>query len=113
MANITAFCARLGRIDNSDALEKLRDYLNLEVLPQYIEGFDIAQLAGKYTTASLIVFRNGNPSVKEYRRFNMKTLEGRIDDFQSMREAVSRRYSRLYNEERPMPDLIMVVRCQT
>ena len=99
---------RLGRIDNSDALEKLKDYLNLEVLPQYIEGFDIAQLAGKYTTASLIVFRNGNPSVKEYRRFNMKTLEGRIDDFQSMREAVSRRYSRLYNEERPMPDLIMV-----
>ena len=86
----------------------MAELIGLDHSPVYIEGFDIAQLAGKYTTASLIVFRNGNPSVKEYRRFNMKTLDGRIDDFQSMREAVSRRYSRLYNEERPMPDLVMV-----
>ncbi len=99
---------RLGKVDNSAALEELASLLSLDHLPLYIEGFDIAQLAGKYTTASMIVFRSGNPSVKEYRRFNMKTLEGRIDDFQSMREAVSRRYSRLYSEELPMPDLIMV-----
>ena len=99
---------RLCKVDNTPALEKLAQYLELDKIPLYIEGFDIAQLAGKYTTASLIVFRNGNPSVKEYRRFNMKTLGGRIDDFQSMREAVSRRYSRLYNEEKEMPDLIMV-----
>ena len=99
---------RLGRIDNSPSLERLAELIGLDKPPVYIEGFDIAQLAGKYTTASCIVFRGGNPSVKEYRRFNMKTLDGRIDDFQSMREAVSRRYSRLYNEEKPMPDLIMV-----
>ena len=99
---------RMGRVDNSPALGRLAELIGLDKAPLYIEGFDIAQLAGKYTTASCIVFRNGNPSVKEYRRFNMKTLDGRIDDFQSMREAVSRRYSRLYNEEKPMPDLIMV-----
>ncbi len=99
---------RLGRIDNGEALDELACYLGLDHRPVYIEGFDIAQLAGKYTTASCIVFRDGNPSVKDYRRFNMKTLEGRIDDFQSMREAVSRRYSRLLNEQRPLPDLIMV-----
>ena len=99
---------RLGRIDNADALSRLAELIGLDHSPVYIEGFDIAQLAGKYTTASLIVFRNGNPSVKEYRRFNMKTLDGRIDDFQSMREAVSRRYSRLFNEDRPMPDLVLV-----
>lgn len=99
---------RLGRIDNTDALERLQELLGLEVLPEHIEGFDIAQLAGKYTTASLIVFRGGKPSVKDYRRFNMRTLDGRIDDFQSMREAVSRRYSRLLNEEGELPDLVMV-----
>ena len=77
-------------------------------MPLHIEGFDIAQLSGKYTVASLIVFRNGNPSNKEYRHFSIKSLEGKIDDFQSMREAVGRRYQRLMNEGSPMPDLLMV-----
>ncbi len=99
---------RLGKLDNSEALERLADLLGLEKPPLHIEGFDIAQLAGKYTTASLIVFRNGNPSVKEYRRFNMKTLDGRIDDFASIGEAVSRRYSRLFNEGAELPDLLMI-----
>ena len=99
---------RLREVDNTPALEKLRDELGLETLPLHIEGFDIAQLSGKYTVASLIVFRDGNPSNKEYRHFSIKSLEGKIDDFQSMREAVGRRYQRLMNEGSPMPDLLMV-----
>ena len=99
---------RLKDIDNTPALEALKDECQLDVLPRHIEGFDIAQLSGKYTVASLIVFRDGNPSNKEYRHFSIKSLEGKIDDFQSMREAVYRRYSRLKREGSEMPDLLMV-----
>ncbi len=99
---------RLKELDNTPALEVLQKELCLPVLPRHIEGFDIAQLSGKYTVASLIVFRDGNPSNKEYRHFSMKSLDGKIDDFQSMREAVGRRYQRLLNEGAEMPDLLMV-----
>ena len=99
---------RLKEVDNTPALEVLQKELGLKTLPRHIEGFDIAQLSGKYTVASLIVFRDGNPSNKEYRHFSMKTLDGKIDDFQSMREAVGRRYQRLLNEGAEMPDLLMV-----
>ena len=99
---------RLRDVDNTPALEALQKELGLLSLPRHIEGFDIAQLSGKYTVASLIVFRDGNPSNKEYRHFSMKSLEGRIDDFQSMREAVGRRYQRLINEGSELPDLLMV-----
>ena len=99
---------RLRDVDNTASLERLQEELGLSALPRHIEGFDIAQLSGKYTVASLIVFRDGNPSNKEYRHFSMKTLEGRIDDFQSMREAVGRRYQRLVNEGSELPDLLMV-----
>ena len=77
-------------------------------LPKRIEGFDIAQLHGKYPVASLVSFRNGVPDRKNYRHFNIKTLGGKIDDFAAVREAVSRRYSRLLNEKREMPDLILI-----
>ena len=99
---------RLREVDNTPALEKLRDELGLKDIPRHIEGFDIAQLSGKYTVASLIVFRDGNPSNKEYRHFSIESVDGGIDDFQSMREAVGRRYQRLLNEGSPMPDLLMV-----
>lgn len=99
---------RLKTIDNTPALEELKAQVGLDVLPRHIEGFDIAQLSGKYTVASMIVFRDGNSSNKEYRHFSMKSLDGRIDDFQSMREAVYRRYSRVQREGGDMPDLIMV-----
>ena len=99
---------RLKETDNTPALEILRKELSLERLPRHIEGFDIAQLSGKYTVASLIVFRDGNPSRSEYRHFSIKSLEGKIDDFESMREAVSRRYSRLLAEDAELPDLLMI-----
>ena len=99
---------RMCQIDNTPALERLKTLIEIDKVPEHIEGYDIAQLAGKYTVASMIVFRGGNPSVKEYRRFNMKTLDGKIDDFQSMREAVTRRYTRLLNEGLELPDLLLI-----
>ena len=99
---------RLKSKDNSKALEMLRDILNLEEPPELIEGFDIAQLNGKYTVASLISFVNGNPNPAGYRRFNIKSLNGAIDDFGAMREAVYRRYSRVINENLQRPGLLLI-----
>lgn len=100
---------RLKSVDNTPALERLKEITGLNVVPEHIEGFDIAQLSGKYTVASLIVFRNGNPSNKEYRHFSMKSLEeGQIDDFGSIHEAVYRRYRRLRDEGQEMPELLMI-----
>lgn len=100
---------RLRSVDNSASLEELEKLVELDKLPSLIEGYDIAQLSGKYTVSSLIVFRDGKPSNKEYRHFSMKSLkEGEIDDFQSIREAVYRRYKRQKEENNEMPDLIMI-----
>ncbi len=89
-------------------MEELRKALDLEELPDHIEGFDISHIGGQATVASLIVFRAGRPAKDEYRSFNLQTTEGHIDDFASMQEAVSRRYTRLLNEMQPLPDLIMI-----
>ncbi len=99
---------RLKSRENPEALEELMNVLGLENIPKLIEGFDIAQLAGKYTVASLITFRDGNPDRKNYRRFNIRSLEGRIDDFGAIREAVTRRYTRQVKEKQVLPDLIMI-----
>lgn len=99
---------RLKNTDNLPALEELQELLDLPKLPTLIEGFDIAQLSGKYTVASLITFRNGNPDKTNYRRFNIKSLNGKIDDFEAMREASARRYSRVLNDNLERPGLIMV-----
>ncbi len=90
------------------AMEELRDLLGLPHLPVRIEGFDIAHIDGKFPVASLISFYNGNPDKKNYRYFRLKTTDGVIDDFASMREAASRRYTRLLNEQAEMPDLILI-----
>lgn len=90
------------------AMEELKSRLGLDVLPVRIEGFDIAHIGGKWPVASLISFYNGNPDKKNYRYFRLKTTDGLIDDFASMREAVSRRYTRLLNEQADLPDLILI-----
>ncbi len=90
------------------AMEELQQVLGLPRLPVRIEGFDIAHIGGKFPVASLISFYNGNPDKKNYRYFRLKTTDGYIDDFQSMREATTRRYSRLVNEEKELPDLILI-----
>ncbi len=90
------------------AMEELKTLLGLDTLPVRIEGFDIAHIGGKFPVASLISFYNGNPDKKNYRYFRLKTTDGIIDDFESMREAASRRYTRLLNEQADLPDLILI-----
>lgn len=99
---------RRREIGDIPALIDLRRILGLQALPARIEGFDIAQLSGRDTVASLVSFRNGVPDRKNYRHFRIKSLEGRIDDFGAVREAVARRYTRLINEEAELPDLILI-----
>ena len=99
---------RLKSRDNTKALEVLQTELGLEEIPELIEGFDIAQLAGKYTVASLISFIDGNPNPSGYRRFNIRSLNGAIDDYGAMHEAVSRRYSRVIEENLRKPNLILI-----
>lgn len=99
---------RMRERGDMPALEELRELLGLKRLPVRIEGFDIAHIGGKFPVASLISFYNGNPDKKNYRYFRLKTTDGYIDDFQSMREATSRRYTRLVNEQADLPDLILI-----
>ncbi len=88
-------------------MEAMRRELRLEHAPRYIECFDNSNLQGTHPVASCVVFRDGKPSRKEYRHFNIKTVVG-ADDFASMREIVFRRYRRLLDEGSPLPDLIVV-----
>jgi excinuclease ABC subunit C len=87
--------------------ESLQDALNLPDLPERIECFDISHIQGAETVASMVVWEKGAMNKSEYRKFQVKTVEG-VDDFASMREVVLRRYRRLQEEHRPMPSLILV-----
>ena len=93
---------------DTPALEELQKVLSLKNLPRRIEGFDIAHIGGKFPVASLISFYNGNPDKKNYREYRLKTTDGLIDDFASMKEATSRRYTRLLNDNKELPDLILI-----
>ena len=85
----------------------LQEDLGLAAPPTRIEGFDISHLSGTDTVASQVVFVDGKPSKKDYRHYNVKTVEG-IDDFASMREILGRRVRRLIEENQPFPDLILI-----
>jgi excinuclease ABC subunit C len=91
----------------SGAVEKLGKILGMENDPYHIEGFDISNIQGTDSVASMVVFKNGRPSKQDYRRFKIKTVEG-PDDFSSMKEVVERRYARLLREDRKLPDLILI-----
>lgn len=99
---------KLQDLGNIPALEDLQQVLNLKKLPRRIEGFDIAQLDGHFTVSSLISFKDGNPDRKNYRHYNIRSLDGGIDDFKAISEAVARRYTRLMNEKKELPDLILI-----
>ena len=99
---------RMRERGDTPAMEELQRLLKLDHLPRRIEGFDIAHLHGKFPVASLISFWNGNPDKKNYRYFRLKTTDGIIDDFASMREASARRFTRLVNEGAELPDLILI-----
>jgi len=88
-------------------LSELKEVLNLSVIPNRIEAFDNSNLQGTNAVAGMVCFKNGKPYKKEYRRFNIKNVEG-IDDFESMREVVFRRYSRRIKENKSLPDLILI-----
>lgn len=89
------------------AIQQLKDDLSLTVLPNHIECFDNSNLQGTNPVASMVCFKAGKPSKKDYRKFNIKTVVG-PDDFASMYEIVKRRYKRVINEGKQLPDLIIV-----
>jgi len=94
-------------IKGSFAVQQLKEDLSLPKLPNHIECFDNSNLQGTNPVASMVCFKGGKPSKKDYRKFNIKTVEG-PDDFASMHEVVKRRYSRLKEEGQDLPDLIIV-----
>ncbi|MCL4154590.1 UNVERIFIED_CONTAM: hypothetical protein GTU68_027311 [Idotea baltica] len=81
--------------------------LRLSEEPRHIECFDNSNIQGTHPVAACVVFKNGKPSKKDYRHFNIKTVEG-PDDFASMEEVVYRRYKRLLDEDKPLPQLIII-----
>ncbi len=87
--------------------ESLQDTLMLPELPRRIECFDISHIQGAETVASMVVWENGAMKKSDYRKFQIKTVDG-VDDFASMHEVVLRRYRRVLEEKRPMPNLILV-----
>jgi len=87
-------------------LTELQKNLHLPRIPEVIECFDNSNFQGDYAVAGMVQFLNGKPNKKEYRHFNIKTVEG-PDDYASMREVVRRRYSRLAEEGKRLPDLII------
>jgi len=91
----------------SDGLAALQGLLDLPALPRCIEGFDIANTGGEANVAACVHFKNGRPDKKNYRKFIIKSVQGQ-DDFASIREAVARRYQRLVNEGKPLPDLVLI-----
>ncbi|MBL6449933.1 excinuclease ABC subunit C [Fulvivirga sp. 29W222] len=96
-----------GQEKKNETLLQLKMDLKLRETPQHIECFDNSNLQGSNPVASMVCFKNGKPAKKDYRHFNIKTVEG-PDDFASMKEIVHRRYSRLMNENLPLPQLIVI-----
>jgi excinuclease ABC subunit C len=99
---------RMQRPDMQKVLEELREALELPELPERIESFDISNIQGAENVASMVVCEHGVMKKSDYRKFKVKSVEGRADDFQSMYEVVGRRYSRLLREERPLPNLVLI-----
>ena len=87
-------------------LKQLKEELHLPVVPTVMECFDNSNFQGDYPVAAMVQFVNGKPNKSAYRHFNIKTVTG-PDDYASMKEVVRRRYSRLIEEEKPLPDLII------
>src|ERR1700723_2426543 len=87
--------------------EALQDLLTLPDLPKRIECFDISHIQGAETVASMVVWEDGAMKKSDYRKYQIKTVEG-VDDFASMREVVGRRYRRVQDEQLPMPSLVLI-----
>ncbi|WP_460764777.1 excinuclease ABC subunit UvrC [Niabella terrae] len=94
-------------VDQVKLLEQLQADLQLAELPVHIECFDNSNFQGSYPVSAMVCFKNGVPSKKDYRHFNIKTVQG-INDFASMKEAVYRRYKRLTEEKQTLPQLVII-----
>ena len=94
-------------IAEDTVLADLQDALGLPVLPRVIECFDVSNLGKEHVVAGMVRFVDGKPDKSNYRRFKIKTVTGQ-DDFGAMKEAVTRRYRRLRDENSVMPDLVVV-----
>ncbi len=94
-------------IEQNDVLQDIQDELNLNNYPENIECFDNSNIQGTSPVAAMVRFHNGKPDKSNYRKYNIKTVEG-PDDFKSMHEVVYRRYKRLKEEYKPLPDLIII-----
>ncbi len=88
-------------------LEQMKNDLHLKELPRHIECFDNSNFQGTYPVSACVVFKDGKPAKNDYRHFNVKTVVG-PDDFETMKEVITRRYSRLRDENQPLPQLIVV-----
>ena len=93
--------------DKIKLLEQLQKDLQLPGIPTQIECFDNSNFQGSFPVSAMVSFHNGEPDKKEYRHFNIKTVEG-INDFASMKETVFRRYKRLLAEEKAFPQLVII-----
>ena len=93
--------------DIQHTLQLVQQDLHLPALPVHIECFDNSNFQGSYPVSAMVCFKNGVPNKKDYRHFNVKTVEG-INDFATMKEAVHRRYSRLQKEGQPLPQLVII-----
>ncbi len=99
---------RVQRPDTQKILQELQEALELPELPDRIESFDISNIQGAENVASMVVCEGGEMKKSDYRKFKVRSVEGRADDFQSMYEVVGRRYSRLLREEKPLPNLVLI-----
>lgn len=93
--------------EKESILLQLQRDLHLQETPVHIECFDNSNFQGSYPVAAMVSFKNGEPSKKDYRHYNIKTVEG-INDFASMAEVVYRRYKRLTAEQEPLPQLVII-----
>jgi excinuclease ABC subunit C len=100
--------ANVSPTRNSDRiLDTMQKDLRMKVRPDYIECFDNSNIQGTNPVSACVVFKDAKPSKKDYRNFNIKTVEG-PDDFASMTEVIYRRYKRLLDENQPLPQLIII-----
>lgn len=111
LRNVMEYKSSIEQVDIPDPnlrkLETLKEELNLKDLPDHIECFDNSNIQGSNPVASMVCFKNGKPSKKDYRHFNIKTVSG-PNDFDSMKEIVGRRYGRLLRENESFPKLIVI-----
>ena len=94
-------------LEKKNVLYELQEYLQMSVAPVHIECFDNSNFQGSYPVSAMVCFKDGLPSNKDYRHYNVKTVEG-INDFATMKEVVTRRYKRLIFEEMSLPQLVII-----